>query len=265
MRRLVGRVFDRGHLDAVWTSDITYLHTGQGWLCLCAIRDGCSRRVLGWAIEDHIRADLVEAALRMAVTLRGHRPGTVIFHADRNSQYTSAQIADLATALDVLRSMGRTSVCWDNPPRSRCSQPSKPSSTTATTGPPKPKPRSPPDAGSRNATTAVAGAPRSACSPQYASKSTNFRRHKPPERVSTVRGQPHATNGERRTKKASSGTGFGHSMITRVEARPCWNAARVPLDRGCVGRVRMHRRCGRGWSLPPDEPCPVWAARPLSD
>ena len=153
MQRLVGRVFDRGHLDAVWTSDITYLHTGQGWLYLCAIRDGCSLRVLGWAIEDHMRADLVEAALRMAATLRGHCPGTVIFHADRSSQYTSAQIADLATALDVLRSMGRTSVCWDNPPRSRSGQPSKPSSTTAITGPPKPKPRSPPDAGSRNATT----------------------------------------------------------------------------------------------------------------
>ena len=41
------------------------------WLYLCAIRDGCSRRVVGWAIEDHLRTDLVEAALRRAVTLRG--------------------------------------------------------------------------------------------------------------------------------------------------------------------------------------------------
>jgi len=111
---LVGRAFDRGRLDVVWTSDITYLDTDQGWLYLCAVRDGCSRRVIGWAIEDHMRADLVEAALSMAVTLRGRLPEKVIFHADRGSQYTSAQIADLATDLDVLRSMGRTGVCWDN-------------------------------------------------------------------------------------------------------------------------------------------------------
>jgi len=79
---LVGRRFDRGELNVVWTSDITYLATGEGWLYLCAIRDGCSRRVLGWAVEDHMRTDLVEAALRRAVTLRGELPGKVIFHAD---------------------------------------------------------------------------------------------------------------------------------------------------------------------------------------
>jgi transposase InsO family protein len=80
---LVDRRFDRGDLDRVWTSDITYLATDEGWLYLCAVRDGCSRRVLGWAVEDHMRTDLVESALSMAVTMRGVLPGQVIFHADR--------------------------------------------------------------------------------------------------------------------------------------------------------------------------------------
>lgn len=111
---LVGRRFDHGQLNRVWTSDITYLATGEGWLYLCAVRDGCSRRVVGWAIEDHLRTDLVEAALRRAVTLRGELPAKVIFHADRGTQYTSQQIADACLDLAVLRSMGRTGVCWDN-------------------------------------------------------------------------------------------------------------------------------------------------------
>jgi len=111
---LVKRRFDRGRLNAVWISDITYLDTDEGWLYLCAVRDGCSRRVLGWAIEDHMRTDLVEAALRQAVTLRGELPDDVVFHADRGTQFTSAQIANAATGFRVLRSMGRTGVCWDN-------------------------------------------------------------------------------------------------------------------------------------------------------
>jgi putative transposase len=111
---LVGRRFDQGQLNRVWTSDITYLATGEGWLYLCAIRDGCSRRVVGWSITDHLRTDLVESALRRAVTLRGELPEQVIFHADRGTQYTSAQIAEACADLAVLRSMGRTGVCWDN-------------------------------------------------------------------------------------------------------------------------------------------------------
>lgn len=111
---LVQRAFDQGGRDVAWFSDITYLATGEGWAYLCAIRDGHTRRVLGRAVADHLRADLVADALRQAVALRGELPGKVIFHADRGCQYTSQQIADLCGDLDLLRSMGRTGVCWDN-------------------------------------------------------------------------------------------------------------------------------------------------------
>jgi transposase InsO family protein len=111
---LVGRRFDTGELDRVWTSDITYLRTGEGWLYLCAVRDGCSRRVIGWALEDHMRADLVESAVAMAVAMRGELAQEVILHADRGCQYTSAQLARFAREHNLARSVGRTGVCWDN-------------------------------------------------------------------------------------------------------------------------------------------------------
>lgn len=111
---LVQRRFDRGGLNQVWTSDITYLATGQGWLYLCAVRDGCSRRVLGYAFSDSLHTDLVETALRRAVTFRTGDSAGVIFHADRGCQYTSAQVAGVADELGVRLSVGRTGVCWDN-------------------------------------------------------------------------------------------------------------------------------------------------------
>jgi len=114
---LVERRFDRGEINKVWTSDITYLATGEGWLYLCAVRDGCSRRVLGYAFADNLHTDIVESALRRAVTFRdaatGPTTGT-IFHADRGCQYTSTQLADVAEELDVRLSVGRSGVCWDN-------------------------------------------------------------------------------------------------------------------------------------------------------
>jgi transposase InsO family protein len=111
---LVGRGFDTGQLDRVWISDITYLHTGQGWLYLCAVRDACSRRVLGFAIAEHQRAELVTAALAMAVTTRGGRTTEVIFHADRGSQYTSKEVTAFAAANGLRCSVGATGICWDN-------------------------------------------------------------------------------------------------------------------------------------------------------
>jgi len=111
---LVEREFDQGERDTAWFSDITYLRTGEGWAYLCVVRDGHTRRVLGRHVADSMHTDLVEQALRQAVALRGVLPRKVIFHADRGTQYTSSQLADAASELGVLRSMGRTGVCWDN-------------------------------------------------------------------------------------------------------------------------------------------------------
>jgi transposase InsO family protein len=111
---LVKRRFDQGGKDLVWLSDITYLWAGSSWVYLCAVRDGHTRRVLGRLVADHMRADLVEDTLRQAVALRGKLPEKVIFHADKGCQYTSQQVAEAAVEFDLLRSMGRTGVCWDN-------------------------------------------------------------------------------------------------------------------------------------------------------
>lgn len=111
---LVNRCFDMGDKDMAWFSDITYLACGEGWAYLCAVRDGHTRRVLGRVVAKNMDAGLVEQALRQAVALRGQLPGKVIFHADRGCQYTSEQIARTAADLDLLQSVGRTGVCWDN-------------------------------------------------------------------------------------------------------------------------------------------------------
>ena len=60
----------------------TYLRTWQGWLYLATVIDAHSRRVIGWAIDEHMRADLVQDALAMAITLRGDLPDKVVFHSD---------------------------------------------------------------------------------------------------------------------------------------------------------------------------------------
>jgi transposase InsO family protein len=100
-------------INTRWCGDITYIPTWQGWLYLATVIDLASRRVVGWATADHLRADLVEQALRSAVT--GRRPERgVIFHSDRGCQYTSGQYARAATETGVRLSVGRKGQCWDN-------------------------------------------------------------------------------------------------------------------------------------------------------
>ncbi len=111
---LVKRLFDAGELNRVWLSDITYLRTGEGWLYLCAVRDGHSRQVVGCAMDRVQSTDLVERALKMAYTLRGEVPDGLVFHADRGSQFTSDQLWRVCQQLNIAQSVGRTGVCFDN-------------------------------------------------------------------------------------------------------------------------------------------------------
>ena len=108
------RAWDTGALNQIWVGDITYLRTWEGWLYLATVIDAHSRRVIGWAIDEHMRADLVEDALQMAITIRGELPAKVVFHTDRGTQYASAQISKFATENGITRSMGLTGICWDN-------------------------------------------------------------------------------------------------------------------------------------------------------
>jgi putative transposase len=96
-----------------WCGDITYIPTWEGWLYLATVIDIASRRVVGFALAEHLRTELVADALTNAVAARDPAPG-VIFHADRGCQYTSGDYATLAGDLEVTLSTGRTGQCWDN-------------------------------------------------------------------------------------------------------------------------------------------------------
>lgn len=111
---LAERDWDRGEMNQLWVGDITYLRTWEGWLYLAVVMDAHTRRVIGWAIDETMTADLVQDALQMACTLREDLPEGVIFHSDKGSQYASTQIGGWTKAHGLVRSMGATGVCWDN-------------------------------------------------------------------------------------------------------------------------------------------------------
>jgi putative transposase len=100
-------------IDRRYVGDITYVMTWEGWAYLATVIDLASRRVVGWALADHMRTELVEEALQMAFLTRRPPPG-VIFHSDRGCQYTSQDYARLARANGVVLSVGLAGECWDN-------------------------------------------------------------------------------------------------------------------------------------------------------
>ncbi|RKT73321.1 transposase InsO family protein [Saccharothrix variisporea] len=111
---LVRRDFTADAPAAKLVGDITYIRTWEGWLYLATVLDCHSKKVVGYAMADHLRTELVTDALRMAARNLPFRRGETIFHSDRGTQYLSAEFAALADELGVRRSVGRTGNCYDN-------------------------------------------------------------------------------------------------------------------------------------------------------
>ena len=99
--------------NLTWVGDITYIKTWTGWAYLATVIDCHSRKIVGWAIADHMRTELAVDALDMALKNRQPAPG-VIFHSDRGSQYTSAAFRDFCAKHSVRPSVGKTGICYDN-------------------------------------------------------------------------------------------------------------------------------------------------------
>ena len=112
---LLNRDFQPAQPNAVWTSDITYIQTDEGWLYLAAVIDLYSRQVVGWSMQPHMQTSLVTDALRMAWFRRRPEPG-LIFHSDRGSQYCSHAFQQTLSEYGMQSSMSRKGNCWDNAP-----------------------------------------------------------------------------------------------------------------------------------------------------
>ncbi len=110
---LVKRNFAAVAPDKVWTADITYVATAEGFLYLAFILDVHSRRIVGWAMESHLRTELVVDALQMAVWRRKPAPG-LVHHSDQGVQYTSLSFSERLKEVGITPSMGRTGTALDN-------------------------------------------------------------------------------------------------------------------------------------------------------
>jgi transposase InsO family protein len=101
-------------LDQLWVADITYIRLREEFAFLAVILDAFSRRVVGWALADHLQASLAVAALEMALAARRPPPGSLIHHSDRGVQYACADYTSLLEAHDIRPSMSRVGNPYDN-------------------------------------------------------------------------------------------------------------------------------------------------------
>ena len=110
---LLNRDFYASNPNEKWVGDITYIHTGEGWLYLATVIDLYSRRIVGWSMDDTMKVSLVNDALNMAITQR-NPPAGLLWHTDRGSQYASYSHRDLLEENGIIQSMSRKGNCWDN-------------------------------------------------------------------------------------------------------------------------------------------------------
>jgi putative transposase len=101
-------------VDQLWVADITYVRLREEFVFLAVVLDSFSRRVLGWALEEHLRASLAVTALEMAIKARNPAPGTLIHHSDRGVQYACSEYTDVLGAYDIQPSMSRIGNPYDN-------------------------------------------------------------------------------------------------------------------------------------------------------
>lgn len=109
------RCFEASAPNQKWVADITYIPTAQGWVYLAAVMDLFSRRIVGWALSEHIDTALVESALQNAIESRCPPPG-LLHHSDRGVQYASVRYRQQLSEHKILCSMSRRGNCWDNAP-----------------------------------------------------------------------------------------------------------------------------------------------------
>jgi transposase InsO family protein len=101
-------------LDQLWVADITYIRLQEEFAYLAVVLDAFSRRVIGWALADHLKASLAVAALQMALDARRPQPGSLVHHSDRGVQYACADYSRLLAAHGIAASMSRVGNPYDN-------------------------------------------------------------------------------------------------------------------------------------------------------
>lgn len=107
------RSFQQTRPNQAWAADITYVPTAEGWLYLAAVIDLCSRKIVGWAMADHLRAELCTEALEMALKRRTPQEG-LIHHSDRGVQYACGDYRQLLAEHGITCSMSKAGDCYDN-------------------------------------------------------------------------------------------------------------------------------------------------------
>ena len=110
---LVQQDFSASRINELWTADITYIWTGEGWLYLAVVLDVFSRKIVGWSVKEQIGKDIVLTALK-AASFDRQIISNAVFHSDRGSQFACFAVQESLRTLGLNQSMGRKGSCYDN-------------------------------------------------------------------------------------------------------------------------------------------------------